>query len=223
MAHRTLDNPPHANLTDDDLRALGAIVSYWALAEFSLEADVNMLISTPGVDTMQFAQTRWISITRKLYVFKKLLRLTCLSDPDALSIGLRLATVGKEYMLFFERYFGPIATTINAPTNRQISRIFVPRNINKSTDHYGDNEAEARFHKLLKAAINTPPNSLKSMTPIRGSMTPMRGVYRDRGEAHLHRYIAEFEFRHNRRTFDAPKGIEGKRLTYRRIGEAAHD
>ncbi len=53
------------------------------------------------------------------------------------------------------------------------------------------------------------------------------------GEAHSHRYIAEFDFRYNRRSAlgwtDAERvnaiaeGIEGKRLTYRRIGEAAND
>ena len=58
----------------------------------------------------------------------------------------------------------------------------------------------------------------------------MKGIYQHCGEAHLHRYIAEFDFRYNRRaalgytddmrTDDALKGIEGKRLTYRRIGEA---
>lgn len=58
----------------------------------------------------------------------------------------------------------------------------------------------------------------------------MKGIYQHCGEAHLHRYIAEFDFRYNRRTalgWDdatrtdaALKGIEGKRLTYRRIGEA---
>ncbi|MFG1292738.1 IS1595 family transposase [Xanthobacter versatilis] len=57
----------------------------------------------------------------------------------------------------------------------------------------------------------------------------MRGVYQHCGEAHLHRYLTEFDFRYNRRsalgmsdrerTDDALKGIEGKRLTYRRIGE----
>jgi hypothetical protein len=30
---------------------------------------------------------------------------------------------------------------------------------------YGDNEAEVRFQRLLKAAVNTPPTPLKSMTP----------------------------------------------------------
>ena len=58
----------------------------------------------------------------------------------------------------------------------------------------------------------------------------MRGVYQHCAEQHLHRYLAEFEFRYNRRTglkvTDAERHdqllamIEGKRLTYRRIGEA---
>ncbi|MEP4446275.1 MAG: transposase, partial [Marinomonas sp.] len=60
----------------------------------------------------------------------------------------------------------------------------------------------------------------------------MTGVYQHCGEAHLHRYLAEFDFRHNRRA--VPKNsdvertnellamIDGKRLTYRRIGEAGH-
>jgi len=60
----------------------------------------------------------------------------------------------------------------------------------------------------------------------------MVGVYQHCGEAHLHRYLAEFDFRYNRRAalkitdserHDQLLGmIEGKRLTYRRIGEAGH-
>jgi len=58
----------------------------------------------------------------------------------------------------------------------------------------------------------------------------MKGVYQHCGEAHLHRYVAEFDFRYNNRsglgvedTERASKIIkqaEGRRLTYRRIGEA---
>jgi hypothetical protein len=54
----------------------------------------------------------------------------------------------------------------------------------------------------------------------------MKGVYQRCGEQHLHRYLAEFEFRYNFRTanrFDdtarAAEGLEGivgKRITYRR-------
>ena len=52
----------------------------------------------------------------------------------------------------------------------------------------------------------------------------MKGVYQHCGEQHLHRYLAEFEFRYNTRSangFDdrarageALKSIAGKRLTY---------
>jgi transposase-like protein len=60
----------------------------------------------------------------------------------------------------------------------------------------------------------------------------MIGVYQHCGEAHLHRYLAEFDFRYNRRAAlkisDAERAEDllrlarDKRLTYRRIGEAGH-
>lgn len=60
----------------------------------------------------------------------------------------------------------------------------------------------------------------------------MIGVYQHCGEAHLHRYLAEFDFRYNRRTAlkvsdaeraeDLLRMARDKRLTYRRIGEAAN-
>jgi ISXO2-like transposase domain len=59
----------------------------------------------------------------------------------------------------------------------------------------------------------------------------MKGVYQHCGEKHLHRYLAEFDFRYTNRTkrgvSDAQRaskiaaGITGKRLTYRRTGESA--
>lgn len=52
----------------------------------------------------------------------------------------------------------------------------------------------------------------------------MRGTYQHCGEKHLHRYLAEFDFRYNTRTalgwndemraLEAVRGAEGKRLTY---------
>jgi len=55
----------------------------------------------------------------------------------------------------------------------------------------------------------------------------MKGVYQHCGEQHLHRYLAEFEFRYNNRmangfddgarSVEAMKGIVGKRLTYVRL------
>ena len=60
----------------------------------------------------------------------------------------------------------------------------------------------------------------------------MVGVYQHCGEAHLHRYLAEFDFRYNRRSAlgiedgerhnDLLSKIGGKRLTYRRVGEARY-
>lgn len=60
----------------------------------------------------------------------------------------------------------------------------------------------------------------------------MKGIYQHCGEAHLHRYLAEFDFRYNHRIAlginddaradAALRGAAGKRITYRRIGEAAH-
>ena len=58
----------------------------------------------------------------------------------------------------------------------------------------------------------------------------MKGVYQHCAEKHLHRYLAEFDFRYNNRAAlgvndDEPRrtlaeGIKGKRLTYRRPNEA---
>ena len=58
------------------------------------------------------------------------------------------------------------------------------------------------------------------------------GVYHQVSPAHLHRYLAEFDFRYNEReklgvddaarAAKAIKGIEGKRLTNRRTSEAAN-
>jgi hypothetical protein len=58
----------------------------------------------------------------------------------------------------------------------------------------------------------------------------MKGNYRFCSEQHLQRYLTEFEFRHNNHSglgvndgehaAIALKGIEGKRLTYRRPYEA---
>jgi transposase-like protein len=58
----------------------------------------------------------------------------------------------------------------------------------------------------------------------------MIGTYQHCGEAHLHRYLAEFDFRYNRRAglgftdfqraAELIEGAAGKRLTYQQTGEA---
>ena len=59
----------------------------------------------------------------------------------------------------------------------------------------------------------------------------MKGVYQHCGEKHLHRYLAEYDFRYNTRTAlgyndlmraeELAAGIKGKRLTYRRPHKVA--
>ncbi|HEX8532972.1 MAG TPA: IS1595 family transposase [Allosphingosinicella sp.] len=59
----------------------------------------------------------------------------------------------------------------------------------------------------------------------------MKGIYQHCGEQHLHRYLAEFDFRYNNReangindagrSVKALQGIAGKRLTYRRPDQEA--
>lgn len=60
----------------------------------------------------------------------------------------------------------------------------------------------------------------------------INGVYHQVSEAHLHRYLAEFDFRYNNRSglgvedteraYKAVTGVVGKRLTYRQPDEGAH-
>ena len=81
----------------------------------------------------------------------------------------------------------------------------------------------------MRAAWSIHSNTIEDVFSVfkRG----MIGVYQHCGEAHLHRYLAEFDFRYNRRSAlgvsdaeradDAACQDRGKRLTYRRIGEAA--
>jgi transposase-like protein len=90
--------------------------------------------------------------------------------------------------------------------------------------HYHFASHEAVNHTLkeyVRGAVST--NTVEGYFSIfkRG----MKGVYQHCSEKHLHRYLAEFDFRYNHRVALgyndgeraalAMKGIEGKRLTYR--------
>jgi transposase-like protein len=84
------------------------------------------------------------------------------------------------------------------------------------------NHSSGEYVSFTDRAIHT--NTIEGYFSIfkRG----MKGIYQHCGEQHLHRYLAEFEFRYNarirlgvddwERTDIAFKGAVGKRLTYRR-------
>lgn len=92
-------------------------------------------------------------------------------------------------------------------------------------DHWSVNHSE---YEYVRGAATT--NTVEGYFSIfkRG----MKGVYQHCSEAHMHRYLAEFDFRYSNRAAleiddqdrakKALKGIVGKRLTYRRTDKAAH-
>lgn len=125
----------------------------------------------------------------------------------------------------------------NAPTVREI----LVRNVDRASELHTDESRlytkvgdEFKVHKTVnhssgqyvrKDGMNT--NQVENYFSVfkRG----MKGVYQHCSEKHLQRYIDEFDFRYNARDLTdweraakALEGIEGKRLTYRRIGNGAN-
>jgi transposase-like protein len=91
-----------------------------------------------------------------------------------------------------------------------------------SVAHFASHEAVKHSHgEYVRGDVHS--NTVEGVFSVfkRG----MKGIYQHCAEKHLHRYLAEYEFRHNHRialgfndkdrTFAAVKGAEGKRLTYR--------
>jgi transposase-like protein len=90
----------------------------------------------------------------------------------------------------------------------------------KFANHATVNHSEYEWVKRGQRDVHT--NTIEGFFSIfkRG----MKGIYQHCDEKHLHRYLAEFDFRYNnrvalgiddtQRTLKALKGIEGKRLTY---------
>jgi len=85
----------------------------------------------------------------------------------------------------------------------------------------GHGKVNHRQRQYVRGEVNT--QSIEGFFSIfkRG----FRGVYQHCAEKHLHRYLAEFDFRYTFHKIDdwerasiALQGIEGKRLTYRRVG-----
>lgn len=86
----------------------------------------------------------------------------------------------------------------------------------------------AARYRAIGASISS--NTIENV--FSASKRGMIGVYQHCGEAHLHRYLAEFDSRYNRRTAlgvtdsersdDLIRGTTGKRLTYLQTDHAGH-
>jgi transposase-like protein len=97
-----------------------------------------------------------------------------------------------------------------------------------TVDHSKDEYVRVEYTSTGERAKTITTNTVESYFSVfkRG----MRGTYQHCSEKHLHRYLAEFDFRHNNRVAlgiddtqraeNLAKGIVGKRLTYRRPNRA---
>jgi hypothetical protein len=106
------------------------------------------------------------------------------------------------------------------------------------TDQAGQYKGQFRKlflgHGVVNHAAGEYGRGLIHTNTVEGSFSVfkrgMKGVYQHCSEKHLHRYVAEFEFRYNNRSAlgcndadrsaQALRGVVGKRLTYRRPDEA---
>jgi transposase-like protein len=103
------------------------------------------------------------------------------------------------------------------------------KNLNKDGIYASHESVDHSRDEYVRGMVHT--NTVEGYYSIfkRG----MKGVYQHCSEKHLHRYLAEFDFRYNNRialgiadgerAAKALKGIEGKRLTYRPADKAAND
>ncbi len=151
--------------------------------------------------------------------------------PIRPGIGHKMAIVS-----LVERGGSIRSTVIDAITRPDIERI-VRGNLHREsrlmTDtaaYYRRGDLGAKQHEMVDHSIgeyvrgDAHTNTLEGYYSIfkRG----MKGVYQHCGEKHLHRYVAEFDFRYSNRiglgvndkarAEKALQGITGKRLTYRR-------
>ena len=127
--------------------------------------------------------------------------------------------------------------------NKALVRDILFRNVSRDTDLYTDESRlypetgkEFNTHQSVKHAAgeyvrgNVHTNNIEGFFGV--FKKGMRGVYQHCGEAHLHRYLAEFDFRFNRRTAlkvsDSERaeqllaGARGKRIMYHSTGEATY-
>jgi transposase-like protein len=131
---------------------------------------------------------------------------------------------------------GPIRSVVMDRVNRKNVEKVIRRNVHhesrlmtdtaayyKGRGHFGIAQHEMVNHEAGEYAYDDVyVNTLEGVFSIfkRG----MKGTYQHCSEQHLHRYVAEFDFRYNNRsklgiedaerTANALKGIVGKRLTY---------
>lgn len=122
--------------------------------------------------------------------------------------------------------------TADKPSVSKIVKENIARETRLHTDEsrlYGEASAHFAEHQTVRHSSGEYVRGDVHTNTVEGVFSifkrGMRGIYQHCREKHLHRYLAEFDFRYNHRvklgysdvdrTFAAIKGAEGKRLTYR--------
>ena len=134
------------------------------------------------------------------------------------------------------------SVNVDKLTANEVREILV-RNVSRKshlrTDEsnlYKEVDTEFASHEAVNHSVYEWSRGSASTNTIEGAFSifkrGMKGIYQHCSEAHLQRYLSEFDFRYNNRTKvgvndteranKALAGIRGKRLTYRRIGETAN-
>jgi transposase-like protein len=123
-----------------------------------------------------------------------------------------------------------VVKDLKTNTVAPIVRANIAREANLMTDearHYVKVGREYADHQVVQHNIGEYGRGEAHTNTIEGFFSifkrGMRGVYQHCGEKHLHRYLAEFDFRYTERKISdferaslALVGIQGRRLTYRR-------
>ncbi len=155
----------------------------------------------------------------------------------------RKTAVGKRAVVSLVERGGRVRSFHPKHASKALVRDILVRNVTRDTTLYTDESRlytetgrEYAKHETVKHTAGEYARGLVHTNNIEGFFgvfkKGMRGVYQHCGEAHLHRYLAEFDFRFNRRTAlkvsdseraaDLLRMARGRRLTYRRIGEASY-
>ena len=123
-----------------------------------------------------------------------------------------------------------VVNDLKTKTVAPIVRANIAREANLMTDearHYVKVGREYASHGVVRHMEGDYGRGYTHTNTIEGFFSifkrGMRGVYQHCGEKHLHRYLAEFDFRYSERKVSdferaslALMGIQGQRLTYRR-------
>ena len=131
-----------------------------------------------------------------------------------------------------------VADNLTAAYIAPIVRANVAREAVLMTDearHYVKVGREFAAHGVVRHMVGEYGRGPINTNTIEGSFSifkrGMRGIYQHCSEKHLHRYLAEFEFRYTNRVANGMndtdradamlRGVVGKRLTYETTGRGA--